>query len=162
MGCKTVAKRGTSAVGAPARVVVPLRLPIGEASDVQETSIDDEAVRAEVRAAFDAYEAALVTNDVATLNALFWRDPRTVRFGPGDARYGHAAIAAFRAGRDTADLDRTLERVRITTFGADCAVALAEYRRTGSGRGGRQSQTWVRFAEGWRIVAAHVSLEPPD
>jgi uncharacterized protein (TIGR02246 family) len=128
---------------------------------VQQTSIDDAGVRAEVRVAFDTYEAALMANDVEALNHLFWRDPRTVRFGPGDARYGHDAIATFRAGRDTTDLARTLERVHITTFGNDLAVAFAEYRRTGSGRRGRQSQTWVRFADGWRIVAAHVSLEPP-
>lgn len=127
---------------------------------MDETSIDDAGVRAEVRAAFEAYEAALMANDVAALNDLFWRDERTVRFGPGDARYGHEAIAAFRSGRDTTDLARTLERVHITTFGPDCAVAFAEYRRTGSGRRGQQSQTWVRFAAGWRIVAAHVSLEP--
>jgi ketosteroid isomerase-like protein len=127
---------------------------------LDETSIDDAAVRAEVRAAFDAYEAALMANDVEALNAFFWRDPRTVRFGPGDARYGHEAIAAFRSGRDTTDLARTLERVHITAFGADVAVAFAEYRRTGSARRGQQSQTWVRFADGWRIVAAHVSLEP--
>jgi len=128
---------------------------------VDESSIDDADVRAEVRAAFDAYEAALMANDVDALNDLFWRDERTVRFGPGDARYGHAAIAAFRSGRDTTDLARSLERVHIATFGRDCAVAFAEYRRTGSGRRGQQSQTWVRFADGWRIVAAHVSLEPP-
>jgi len=127
---------------------------------VQETSIDDAAVRAEVRAAFDAYEAALMANDVDALNDFFWRDPRTVRFGPGDARYGHDAIAAFRSGRDTSDLARRLERVHVTAFGEDCAVAFAEYRRTASGRRGQQSQTWVRFADGWRIVAAHVSLEP--
>lgn len=128
---------------------------------MQETSIDDADVRAEVRAAFDAYEAALMANDVDALNAFFWRDPRTVRFGPGDARYGHDAIAAFRSGRDTTDLARSLERVHVTSFGSDCAVAFAEYRRTASGRRGQQSQTWVRFAAGWRIVAAHVSLEPP-
>jgi ketosteroid isomerase-like protein len=132
-----------------------------EAAAVQETSIDLAEVRAEVRAAFDGYEAALMANDVAALNAFFWRDPRAVRFGPGDARYGHDAIAAFRSGRDASDLARTLERVTITTFGPDVAVAFAEYRRKGSGRRGQQSQSWVRFAEGWRIVAAHVSLEPP-
>jgi ketosteroid isomerase-like protein len=135
-------------------------VPKKEAVAVQETSIDAPDVVAEVRAAFDAYEAALMANDVAALNAFFWRDARAVRFGPGDARFGHDAIAAFRDRRDTTDLSRALERVQITTFGVDCAVALATYRRIGSGRRGRQSQTWVRFAEGWRIVAAHVSLDP--
>lgn len=128
---------------------------------MQDMTIDDPAVVAEVRAAFDRYEQALVTNDVAVLDELFWRDPRTIRFSPDGAGYGHAAIAAFRAGRDTTDVARALERVTIVTFGADFAVALAEYRRTGSGRRGRQSQSWVRFTDGWRIVAAHVSLEPP-
>jgi len=128
---------------------------------VQVTSIDDADVRAEVHAAFDAYEAALAANDVDALSGFFWCDPRAVRFGPGDARYGHDAIAAFRRGRDTTDLARTVERVQVTTFGADVAVAFAEYRRRGSGRCGQQRQTWVRFADGWRIVAAHVSLEPP-
>jgi ketosteroid isomerase-like protein len=141
--------------------VTGAHVPKGEAAALQETSIDDPAAHAEVRAAFDAYEAALMANDVATLDAFFWRDPRAMRFGPGGASYGHAAIAAFRAGRDTTDVARALERVTIVTFGADFAVALAEYRRTGSGRRGRQSQSWVRFTDGWRIVAAHVSLEPP-
>jgi ketosteroid isomerase-like protein len=127
---------------------------------VHRTSIDDAAVRAEVAAAFEAYEAALMANDVERLDAWFWDDPRAARLAPGDSRYGQAAIAAFRASRPVGDVARVLERVQITTFGLDCAVALAEYRRIGSGRRGQQSQTWVRFAEGWRIVAAHVSLEP--
>lgn len=123
-------------------------------------NIDEAAVVAEVRAAFDRYEAALMANDVAALNELFWADERTVRFGPQESLYGHEMIAAFRRDRPVADIDRRLERVAITTFGPDHAVAMCEYRRTGSGRLGKQSQTWVRFAEGWRIVAAHVSLAP--
>ena len=150
-----------SALGPQVGAAVIAAVPKRKATAVEESSIDDAQVRAEVQAAFDAYEAALVANDVTTLDELFWRDPRAVRFGPDGAAYGHAAIAAFRAGRTVGDLARTLERVTITSFGPDVAVALAEYRRTGSGRRGRQSQTWVRFAAGWRIVAAHVSLEPP-
>lgn len=123
--------------------------------------IDRPEVLAQVRAAFDAYEAALVGNDVATLDTLFWRDPRTIRYGPNESLYGHDAIAAFRAARPTTDLARTLTRVVITSFGTDFATANVEYTRTGSGRRGRQSQSWVRTASGWRVVAAHVSLLPP-
>lgn len=122
--------------------------------------INDAAVIAEVRAAFERYERALTGNDVATLNELFWADPRTIRYGAAESLYGHEAIAAFRRDRAAGDLARALERVAITSFGHDFAVALCEYRRAGSGRHGKQSQTWVRFAEGWRIVAAHVSLAP--
>ncbi len=127
---------------------------------VQPMSIDEPGVITEVRAAFDRYEAALMANDVDALDSAFWRDPRAIRFAPGDARYGHTAIAAFRATRDVGDIERILERVTITAFGSDCAIAFAEYRRLRSGRRGQQSQTWVRFADGWRIVAAHVSLDP--
>lgn len=124
--------------------------------------VDDPAVLAEVRAAFESYERALVSNDVAALDELFWRDPRTLRYGPTESLYGHDAIAAFRAARPTADLARDLTRVTITTFGRDFATANAEYRRRGSGRRGRQSQAWARIDGAWRVVAAHVSLEPPE
>ncbi|RJF80854.1 oxalurate catabolism protein HpxZ [Azospirillum cavernae] len=117
-------------------------------------------VVAEVTEAFEAYEAALMSNDVATLDALFWRDPRTVRFGADGPAYGFDAIAAFRRDRDVAGLARVLERVVITSFGENFATALCAYRRTATGRVGWQSQSWVRMAEGWRIVAAHVSLGP--
>jgi len=116
-----------------------------------------EAVR-EVSAAFARYEAALNENDVATLNELFWRTPQTVRYGIAEELYGHEAIAAFRAAR-TGDTRRELLRTMITTFGEDFATASCEFRRLATGRRGRQMQTWVRFAEGWRIVAAHVSLK---
>lgn len=116
-----------------------------------------EAVR-EVSAAFARYEAALNENDVATLDELFWRTPQTVRYGIAEELYGHAAIAAFRAAR-TGDTRRELLRTVITTYGADFATASCEFRRLATGRRGRQMQTWVRFAEGWRIVAAHVSLK---
>jgi hypothetical protein len=113
----------------------------------------------EMRAAFAEYERALVSNDVAVLQALFRRDARTLRYGPAENLYGWDAIAAFRAGRSPAGLARTLENTTITTYGRDFATANTEFLR--GGRRGRQSQTWVRFPdEGWRIVAAHVSLMP--
>ena len=114
---------------------------------------------AEVTAAFERYEAALVGNDVATLNALFWESPLTLRYGIGELLYGHAAIAAFRQARSPAGLARRLDRTAITTFGRDFATANTEFRRETTPRVGRQSQTWVRLPGlGWRIVAAHVSL----
>lgn len=115
--------------------------------------IDIPGIHAEVAAAFAAYERALVTNDVATLQALFHRDPRTLRYGPAKTLLGWDAIAAFRAGRSPAGLERTLENTIITTYGRDFATASTEFRR--AGRHGRQSQSWVRFPEDdWRIVAA--------
>ncbi len=113
----------------------------------------------EVSAAFARYEAALVGNDVATLQALFWQDPRTIRYGIAENLYGSAEIAAFRAARSPAGLARSLSRTVITTFGRDFATAATLFHRAGApGRIGRQMQSWVRLAEGWRIVAAHVSL----
>jgi ketosteroid isomerase-like protein len=114
----------------------------------------------EIRAAFDAYEAALMANDVAALTGFFWRDPRAARTGGDGPLYGWDAIAGFRRGRDASDVSRELGRVEVHAFGPDHGIATAEYRRLGSGRTGAQSQTWVRFPEGWRIVAAHVSLGP--
>lgn len=114
---------------------------------------------AELRAAFAGYEAALVGNDVATLQRLFHRDARTLRYGPNEQLYGWDAIAAFRAARSPAGLERTLENTVLTTFGHDFGVASTEFVR--ESRRGRQSQSWVRFSDdGWRIVAAHVSLLP--
>ena len=115
-------------------------------------------VRAEVTAQFQRYETALVSNDVDTLNALFWNNALTLRFGMNENLYGHAAIAGFRAARSPAGLARTLSNTVITTYGRDFATANTEFHRDGVARGGRQSQTWVRQPEGWRIVAAHVSL----
>ena len=123
-------------------------------------TINAPAIVAEVRQAFDRYERALNENDVAVLDELFWRSPHTVRYGVAEQLYGFDAIAAFRAGRDPQGLERSLTRVVITTFGGDFATASCEYRRLGSGRTGRQMQTWVRFPEGWRVVAAHVSAGP--
>jgi len=119
--------------------------------------IDKPEVKAEVEAAFARYEDALVTNDVATLDELFRDDPRTIRYGAAENLYGYAAIASFRAGRPSRGLARTLERTVITTYGDDFATAMTLFRRA-PGKIGRQSQTWVRFPEGWRVVAAHVSL----
>jgi ketosteroid isomerase-like protein len=123
--------------------------------------VNQPAVVAEVREQFDRYERAFVTNDVAELDELFWDDAQAVRFGAGENLYGHRAIADFRGQRSPTDLARVLLRVEIATFGDDFAAVSAEFRRTGSGNTGRQQQTWVRTSEGWRIVAAHVSLLAP-
>jgi len=114
-------------------------------------------VVAEVRAQFERYEAALTGNDVAVLDELFWDSPHTLRYGVGENLYGFDAIAAFRAARPAAGLQREVLRTVITTFGRDCATANIEFRRIGSPHIGRQSQTWVLMAGGWRVVAAHVS-----
>lgn len=120
--------------------------------------INDPAVVAEVTEQFFKYETALMENDVDTLNELFWKSPLTVRYGPKEALYGYDEIAGFRAARDVTDIARELTRTIITTYGEDFATAFTEYRRVKSGREGRQTQTWKRMPEGWRIVAAHVSL----
>ncbi|WP_245593481.1 oxalurate catabolism protein HpxZ [Azospirillum halopraeferens] len=112
----------------------------------------------EVTAAFARYERALVSNDVAVLDDLFWNSPHTLRYGVGENLLGYGAIAAFRRDRPAAGLDRTLRNTVITTYGRDTATANTEFVRAGSARTGRQSHTWVRMPEGWRIVAAHVSL----
>lgn len=117
------------------------------------------AVHAELTAVFERYEAALVGNDVATLDALFWPSEHTVRYGVGECLYGIEAIRAFRAARSPAGLARELRNTVVTTFGRDFGTTMTEFRREGSARSGRQSQTWVRFpGHGWRVVAAHVSL----
>jgi len=120
--------------------------------------VDLPEVVAEVCAAFDRYEAALNANDVASLDAMFHDDARTIRYGATENLYGYAEIAAFRAARSPAGLARTLSRTVIMSYGCDCAVASTLFRRASvPGKIGRQTQTWVRFAEGWRVVAAHVS-----
>ena len=116
---------------------------------------------AEVRAAFERYEDALVNNRVEVLDALFWPSPHTVRYGATENLYGYAAIAAFRAARSPAGLARTLGRTEIVTFGSEFACVSTDFQRAGSTAIGRQSQTWVRMPEGWRVVAAHVSLLTP-
>lgn len=121
-------------------------------------NINIPGVVAEVTAAFDRYEAALVGNDVAVLDELFWDSPHTLRYGATENLYGYDAIQAFRAGRPSAGLERTLLKNVITTYGHDFATANVEFQRTGGARPGRQSQTWMRTDKGWRVVAAHVSL----
>ncbi len=121
--------------------------------------VDLPDVVAEVSEAFASYEKALTSNDVVTLDALFHKDPRTLRYGIGENLYGYEAIAAFRAARNPAGLMRDLSKTVITAYGRDSAVASTLFHRASqSGKVGRQMQTWVRFPEGWRIVAAHVSL----
>ncbi len=120
--------------------------------------IDDPVALAEVTAAFHAYERALMADDIAALDALFHHAPTTVRYGVGEVLYGIAEIRAFRQARGGSP-QRRLGRTAITTFGRDFATTQTEFFRAGSERRGRQSQAWVRFAEGWRIVSAHVSLE---
>jgi hypothetical protein len=121
--------------------------------------IDLPEVVAEVKAAFDRYEKALLSNDVATLDALFRDDPRTIRYGGTENLYGFAEIMAFRAARSSVGLARTLSKTVISTYGHDFAVASTLYDRPSfPGKIGRQMQTWVRFADGWRVVAAHVSM----
>lgn len=114
-------------------------------------------IHAEVTEAFRRYEVALTTNDVAVLDELFKDAPYTVRYGATEILYGYAEIQAFRASRPGQGLQRTLERTLITTFGRDFATASTLFRRI-PGKIGRQQQTWVRFAEGWRVVAAQVSM----
>jgi hypothetical protein len=115
----------------------------------------------EVREVFARYEQALVGNDTEALDTLFWHSEAVVRYGATENLVGIEAIRAFRAARSSVGLARTLDRTVITTFGSDFATAMTEFRRDGNARIGRQSQTWVRFAEGWRVVAAHVSLIAP-
>jgi hypothetical protein len=116
-------------------------------------------VVAEVRAAFERYERALVSNDVKALDSVFRNDPRSIRYGVGENLYGYAEIQAFRAARSPVGLDRTTSKTVITTYGRDLAVASTLFHRPSmSGKVGRQMQTWVRFEEGWRVVAAHVSI----
>lgn len=115
-------------------------------------------VHAEVTALFATYEDALVNNRIDVLDALFWHSVHTVRYGVRENLHGIEAIRAFRAARAPDGLMRTLHDTVITTFGRDSATAMTLYRREGGTKIGRQSQTWMRLPEGWRIVAAHVSL----
>ena len=116
-------------------------------------------VVAEVSAAFERYEKALMENDVAVLNELFWNSLLTLRYGIAENLYGHEQIASFRSARPAQGLARTRSNIVITTYGRDFAIANTEFRRDSMpGKVGRQSQTWVRTAQGWRVVAAHVSV----
>jgi len=121
--------------------------------------IDLPEVVAEVTAAFERYEKALVSNDVAVLDSIFRDDSRVIRYGGAENLYGYQEIAAFRAARSPAGLARTLSKTVITTYGCDFAVASTLFHRSSMrGKVGRQMQTWVRCPEGWRVVAAHVSV----
>jgi 1-carboxybiuret hydrolase subunit AtzH-like protein len=121
--------------------------------------IDLPEVVAEVKAAFARYEKALLANDVAELDAIFHNDPRTIRYGGTENLYGYREIEAFRAARSPAGLARTLSKTVITSYGRDFAVASTLFERASvPGKIGRQMQTWVRFKDGWHVVAAHVSL----
>lgn len=115
-------------------------------------------VVAEVKAAFERYEKALVSNDVAVLDELFWQSPQTLRYGVTENLYGYEEIANFRKNRSRVNLERTLMNTVITTYGRNFATANTEFQRQATNRTGRQSQTWILTEEGWRIVAAHVSL----
>jgi len=126
---------------------------------VQNTEIDLPEVLAEVTAAFDRYEKALTTNDVAMLDDTFRVDPRTIRYGVTEILYGHDEIAAFRAARSPVGLARTISKTVITSYGRDFAVASTLFHRTTMpGKVGRQMQSWVKFPNGWHVVAAHVSV----
>ena len=121
--------------------------------------VDIPQVKAEVEAAFAAYERALVDNDVEALDNFFASGDGTIRFGASENLYGYEAIKAFRAARSPAGLSRILERTRIVAYGRDMAISATLFRRDSApGKVGRQMQTWVRFPQGWRIVAAHVSI----
>lgn len=121
-------------------------------------TIDDPVLLGEVTAAFEAYERALMADDLAAMEALFHDAPTTVRFGVGEVLWGMEAIRAFRKGRGGSP-QRRLGKVAITVYGSAFATADAEFFRVGSDRRGRQSQAWVKFADGWKVVSAHVSLE---
>ena len=122
--------------------------------------INRPEVHAEVSAVFAVYEQALVGNDVERLDELFWHSEHTIRYGTGETLVGIDAIRAFRQARSAIGLARTLRNTVITTYGRDFATAMTEFRRTAQASVGRQSQTWVRMPEGWRVVAAHVSVVP--
>lgn len=115
-------------------------------------------VVAEVKAAFERYERALVSNDVAVLDELFWKSPHTLRYGVTENLYGYEEIANFRKNRSSVNLERTLMNTVITTYGRNFATANTEFQRQGTNRTGRQSQTWMLTDDGWKIVNAHVSL----
>ena len=118
-------------------------------------------VLAEMTAVFERYESAFVNNQIDVLDALFWASDTTVRYGVAEKQMGINAIRAFRASQPATDLARRLSNTVITTFGRDFATAMTEFHRDSTPRIGRQSQTWVRMAGGWRVVAAHVSLIDP-
>ena len=120
--------------------------------------INRPEVVAEVAEAFARYEGGLRTADAAVLDTLFWADPATIRYGADEILHGHDAIAAFNARRRPLGDTRRLDRTVITTYGTDAATVSTLFRETPDGTVGRQMQTWIRLPEGWRVVAAHVSV----
>ena len=121
--------------------------------------INDPGTLEEMSAVFARYEQALVSNDVAVLDELFWQSEHTIRYGGGENLYGAEEILAFRKARPASGLERTLSRTVITTYGDDFATAATLFSRASApGKTGRQMQTWARMADGWRVVAAHVSV----
>jgi hypothetical protein len=131
-------------------------------SENNDSEINRPEIIAELHDLYPRYEAALVGNDVETLTGLFWNSPHAVRMGLAENLYGIDEIAAFRRGRPPANLARSIRRLDIKAFGRDFGSITLEFERTVDGKlvRGRQSQVWVRFREGWRIVSAHVSLLP--
>lgn len=117
--------------------------------------INNPQTLAELTRQFGRYQQAIIDNDVAVLNELFWNSPHTLRYGTGENLYGHAEIAAFRGARDPNSVARVVGKTVITSYGLDAATTNIQFTR--AGRTGRQSQAWIRMPEGWRIVAAHVS-----
>ena len=122
------------------------------------SDINRPEIQAEVSAAFEKYQAALICNDVPVLVELFWNSPHTLRYGVGENLYGHMAINSFRAARGAGNLERRVQRTLITTYGTDFATTNIEFVLANDSRLRRQSQTWMRTPDGWRIVAAHVSV----
>jgi ketosteroid isomerase-like protein len=121
--------------------------------------VDNADAKAEVTQQFEAYEAALMANDIAALDRFFWPSPLALRFGAGESLFGFEAIAAFRVARAGGSPARELRATQITCFDTKFAVATTEFLRAGEARIGRQTQVWVKFPDlGWRIVSAHVSL----
>ncbi len=118
--------------------------------------INNPQVQAELLKQFDRYQQAVIDNDVAVLNELFWDNALTIRYGIGENLYGYAAIANFRSTRNLQGLARVVGKTVVTSYGGDAATTNIEFTR--AGRNGRQSQAWIRMPEGWRIVAAHVSF----
>ena len=121
-------------------------------------AVNIPSVVQEVSEVFEQYEDALVNNDVAVLDALFWNSPHTIRYGATENLYGFEQIQSFRSGRSPVGLERQVLKTVITTYGKDFATTNIEFQRAGSQRIGRQSQTWVKFPQGWKVVSAHVSL----
>jgi hypothetical protein len=124
--------------------------------------VNDPEIVAELQALYPKYEAALMANDAETLTQMFWASPHAMRFGVTENLYGIEEIEAFRKSRPSTNLARTVRRLDIVTFGRDFGSVTLEFERTANGKiiSGRQSQVWVRLPEGWRIVAAHVSVLP--